>query len=82
VIEREMDDTVLSGGAVLESIRIGDRPAIHFGARGGEGGGLVVGSAEANHLMACRDQIRDDFRADIASSTSHKYAHEKSLQLS
>ena len=77
VVEREVDDAVRAGGAVLQAVRIVDRSAIDLGPRGGKSRRLLVRTIEADHLMARRDQLLDDARADESSRASDKYTHEQ-----
>ena len=52
MVEREMDDAIRSGSALLEAVWVRDRPAIDLGAGGGQRRRLFVRTAEAEHLMA------------------------------
>ena len=80
VVEGQVDDAVRSSGRLLEAVQILERPAIDLGAGGRQGRRLFIRTAEAQHLMACRDQFLDDGGADESRGSSDKHAHEQSLQ--
>ena len=48
-------------------------------ARRFEGCRTFIGSGEAEHLMACRDQVLHDGGADESGCTGNKNTHENSL---
>ena len=68
VVEGEVDDAVRSGGALLKAGQVLERSAMDLGAGGGQRRRLVVGAAEADHLMAGGDQFGDHGRADECRS--------------
>ena len=55
MVEGEMDDAIRSSGAVLEAVRVRDRPAIEFGPCSGQSRRFILRAAEADHLMAGPD---------------------------
>ena len=77
VIEREVDHSVRTGRAVLQAVRVRDRSAIDLGPGGGQGRRLLFRSIDADHLVAGRDQVVDDARADESGRAGDKHAHEE-----
>jgi hypothetical protein len=47
---------------------------------GSQGRRLLVQATEAEDLMARRDQLRNDGRANESSRTGNKHTHEQGLQ--
>ena len=60
MVEGEMDHAVRLRDAALQTLQVLDRAAMNRRAGGSEGRRFVVRAAKADHLMARRDQVRDD----------------------
>ena len=82
VVEGQMDDAIRSGRALLETVQILERPAMNLGAGCSQLRRFLVRTTEAEHLMARRDQLLDDGRADESGRTGDEHTHDRSLQVS
>src|SRR5438270_10970445 len=77
--ERQVNDAIRSSGAAAQAVEIVQGAGVHLGPRLFQYLGTLVGSGQAEDLMAALDEFVDYGRTDKSSCSSHKNTHKNFL---
>ena len=75
--EGQVDYTIRCSRAAPQAVQVLQITAMHLGAGGGKRFGPRLRAGKTKHLMAGRDQVLDDGRADEASRAGNENTHER-----